>query len=78
MSCINVNAHRVGGVTIGAHRTDGIAAYTHRIGGLTVRTSLICSIGGNYLRVTPTEVQWIDVDLSALYNVITNKAWNVS
>ena len=31
-----------------------------------------------YLNVTPTEVQWIDVDDSKLYNVESNTEWTIT
>ena len=77
MSCINVHAQRVGGISAQAHRIGGISIGSRRLGGINVRTSLICSIGGNYLRVTPTEIQWIDVNCDALYDIETNTMWRM-
>jgi len=76
---INATASWLGGIGCDASRLGGIGMGTSRMGGIRFFTSLICDIGvGSYLRVTPVEMQWIDIDLSVDYNVITNKAWNVS
>jgi len=79
MGCLSFTTKRLGGIDLSASRIGGIGLGTERLCGIRFFTSLICDTGiGSYLRVTPVEMQWIDIDLSVDYNVITNKAWNVS
>jgi len=66
MSCINVSASRV----------SGISADASRVGGISVSVALYCDVGsGNYLRVTPVETQWIDIYTSIQYNIKSNTDW---
>lgn len=44
--------------------------------GITASASILCDIGRlNGIRVIPTEIQWVDVSLSAEYNIITKNDW---
>lgn len=55
-----------------------INAQVRRIGGINVAVSLICAINRDtYVKVTPTEAQWVDIDLSAQFNVQSNTKWEV-
>lgn len=67
-SCISVSARRIDGINLSASRIDGIK----------IRCSLICDVGKDaYLRVTPTEAQWIDVDEVAVFKVRSNENWKI-
>lgn len=49
-----------------------------RIDGIKIRCSLVCDVNRDaYLKVTPSETQWIDVDEVAVYNVKSNTRWNI-
>ena len=68
MGCISINIERQSGIYASAYRKDGINA----------SASLFCETGtGNYLLVTPTETQWVTVEISADYNVSSNTNWNL-
>lgn len=71
MSCISVNASRVG----------GISSCARRIGGIGVGVALVCEVGtGYYLHVTPTEPQtlvWMVPGNDIVYNVATNTSWEI-
>ena len=43
-----------------------------------MRRRLLLDKARPYLNVTPTEVQWIDVDDSKLYNVESNTEWTIT
>lgn len=89
MSCIEVRVSRLGGISAGALRVGGIGARTMRVGGIGVAThrrgginagvSLVCTVGfGRYLRVVPQEAQWINVDMSVDYAVLSNTEWEIT
>ena len=68
MGCINASVSRVGGIN----------ASVSRVGGINVTVSLVCAINKNkYIKVTPVDAQWIDIDTSAIYNVLSNTKWDV-
>lgn len=69
MGCVSVKAKSYGScISVSAKRIDGIK----------IRCSLICDVGKDaYLRVTPTETQWIDVDEVAVFNVKSNTNWRI-
>lgn len=47
-----------------------------KVGNVKLNLLLICRVGkGNYLRVTPSEVQYIWVDNTIDYNVWSNTDW---
>lgn len=49
-----------------------------RIGGINVSVGVVCRVGiKKYLRVTPQDPQWIDVNFSADYNIESNTDWLV-
>lgn len=53
-----------------------ISATVSRIGGISATVSLVCEIDKKkYLLVKPEEVQWIDINTSIDYNVISNLNW---
>lgn len=75
-SCITGSTYRVGGVAASASRMGSVAALASRIGGIKASVTLICAINrGRYLRIVPTETQWVDVSLFATYNVKTSGEW---
>lgn len=68
MGCINASVSRVGGIN----------ASVSRVGGINVTVSLVCAINKNtYIKVTPVDAQWIDIDMSATYNVLSNTKWDI-
>lgn len=68
MVCINAQVRRTGGIN----------ASVSRVGGINVTVSLICAINKNtYVKVAPAEAQWVDIDLSAQFNVQSNTKWDV-
>lgn len=68
MGCINAQVRRIGGIN----------ASVSRVGGINAAVSLICAINKNkYIKVTPVDAQWIDIDMSATYNVLSNTKWEV-
>ena len=68
MGCINASVSRVGGIN----------AAVSRVGGINAAVSLICAINRDtYVKVTPAEAQWIDIDLSAQFNVLSNTKWEI-
>jgi hypothetical protein len=44
---------------------------------LSVRTSIVCSLSEvvDFLRVTPTEIQWITDDMGVFFDVESNVDW---
>ena len=69
MGCINVSVNRLG----------GISATVARSGGINVSVGLVCDVGViRYLHVLPEDIQWITVDTSIDYNVLSNTDWNVT
>ena len=78
MSCINVSASRIGGIGASVSRVEGINATASRVGGIGVTIGLICDVGyGRFLRVIPEEMQWITIDSSIDYSVLSNTDWEV-
>lgn len=68
MGCINAQVRRIGGIN----------ASVSRVGGIKVTVSLLCAINKNkYIKVIPAEAQWIDIDLSAQFNVQSNTKWEI-
>lgn len=68
MGCINAQVRRI----------CGINASVSMVGGINVTVSLICAINKNkYIKVTPVDAQWIDIDMSATYNVLSNTKWEI-
>ena len=68
MGCVNAQVRRIGGIN----------ASVSRVGGINVAVSLICAINKNtYIKVTPVDAQWIDIDMSATYNVLSNTKWDI-
>ena len=68
MGCINAQVRRI----------EGINASVSRVGGIKVTVSLLCAINKNkYIKVTPVDAQWIDIDMSATYNVQSNTKWEI-
>lgn len=56
-----------------------ISARACRVGGIiSASCSLVCSVNSNhYLRVQPSEPLWVDIDLSAQWDVESNTNWNI-
>ena len=78
MGCISATVSRLGGIGVSVSRTGGINASAHSVGGINVTVSLICSINDKaFIKVTPVETQWIDVDFSINYNIKSNTNWNI-
>lgn len=78
MGCINAQVRRIGGINASVSRVGGINASVSRVGGINVTVSLVCAISKNtYVKVTPAEAQWIDIDLSAQFNVQSNTEWEI-
>lgn len=78
MGCINAQARRIGGINASVSRVGGINASVNRVGGINVTVSLVCAINKNsYIKVTPVDAQWIDIDMSATYNVLSNTKWDI-
>ena len=68
MGCINAQVRRIGGIN----------ASVSRVGGIKVTVSLLCAINkSTYIKVTPVDAQWIDIDMSATYNVLSNTKWEI-
>lgn len=76
---IKASAYWLGGISANASRLNGISASASRVGGIiSASCSLVCTINGNlFLRVKPQEAQWIDIDTSAEYQVISNADWQL-
>jgi len=78
MGCINAQVRRIGGINASVSRVGGINASVSRVGGINAAVSLICAISRDtYVKVTPAEAQWIDIDLSARFNVQSNTEWEI-
>lgn len=78
MSCISVQTKRNGGVSVAAVNTGGIFASSSRMGGISVSVGLVCDAGlYKYLLVTPEATQWITVDTSIDYEIISNVVWHI-
>ena len=78
MGCVKATVTRIGGIDADAQWLGGINASAHRVGGINVTVSLICSINEKaFIKVTPIETQWIDVDFSINYNIKSNTNWNI-
>ena len=78
MGCINAQVRRIGGINASVSRVSGINASASRVGGINVAISLICEINkSTYIKVTPVDAQWIDIDMSATYNVLSNTKWEI-
>ncbi len=76
---IGARTMRAGGIGAGACRVGGIGVATHRRGGISAGVSLVCTVGfGRYLRVVPQEAQWINVDMSVDYAVLSNTEWEIT
>ena len=55
-----------------------INASVSRVGGINVTVSIVCAINKDtYIKVTPIDAQWIDIDMSATYNVLSNTKWEI-
>jgi hypothetical protein len=68
MGCINAQIRRIGGIN----------ASVSRVGGINVAVSLVCEINkSTYIKVTPVDAQWIDIDMSATYNILSNTKWEI-
>lgn len=75
---INVKAEGVNLVYASIDRLGGVDMQTKRKGGVSLSIGLICEIDvGKYMRVTPKETQWINVDMSIDYNVFSNVEWEL-
>lgn len=78
MSCISVSTLRIGGIDASISRLGGIGVSMSRKGGISVTVGLVCDVGyGRYLRVIPEETQWITIDSSIDYSVLSNTDWEV-
>jgi len=76
MGCLTVKAFRISGVKANAERKFGMMAKSYRVGGIKANCYLFCEIATDtYLRVKPKVTQWIDIDISAQYHVVSNEAW---
>lgn len=79
MGCISVSVERLGGISASVGRIGGIGVAVARRGGINVSVGLVCDVGvSRYLRVLPEDIQWITVDTSIDYNVLSNTDWNVT
>lgn len=69
MGCICIKAEAFSScIKVSAKRIDGIHA----------RCSLVCDVNRDaYLKVTPAETQWIDVDEVVTYKVRSNQNWKI-
>jgi len=79
MGCISVSVERLGGISASVGRIGGIGVAVARCGGINVSVGLVCDVGViRYLHVLPEDIQWITVDTSIDYNVLSNTDWNVT
>ncbi len=68
-SCLSATIKRIGrGLSVDASRVTNP---------LKVRASIVCSISEvvDFLRVTPTEIQWITDDMGVFFDVESNVDW---
>ena len=75
---VNVKAENMHPIRASIDRLGGVGKKTKRKGGVSLSIGLICEIDvGKYMRVTPKETQWINVDMSIDYNVFSNVEWEL-
>lgn len=80
-SCLSANVERVSkGINANVYNTTSSskAIVTDAIKEhLTVRCSIVCSLAEafSFLRVTPTDVQWITDDMGVFFDVESNVDW---
>lgn len=75
---MTVTATVLGGITVGINSLGHLVASAENIGGMVASASLFCDIvKGVFLRVTPTETQWVTEWESAAYDVRSNVNWIV-
>lgn len=80
-SCLSATISRVGGglsVDIDKATPPFLVSAVDTIKKhLSVRTSIVCSLSEvvDFLRVTPTEIQWITDDMGVFYDVESNVDW---
>lgn len=59
-------------------RLERMAATLARLERVRADVNLVCYVGGIlYLRVSPTELQWVTEEMAAVYSVESNTTWNV-
>lgn len=69
MSCIDIRTKRVGGISVETQRNCGIS----------LSIGLVCEIDvRKYIRVIPEGLQWITIDTSIDYSVLSNTDWNIT
>lgn len=73
-------AERIHALTAAATRWYGLSAVSAgRKDALNISVSLVCSTNDDYyLRVSPTETQWVTEWETALYDVQSNTQWEVN
>ena len=80
MGCLSIRLNRRGGMDASLERIGGILADVSRDGGAEVsaeRYGGICATASRTggMEVRPIDVQWVDVDLSANYDIIYPHDW---
>lgn len=78
MACIEVSLARLERVRAETARLERMSATLARLERVRADVNLVCYVGGIlYLRVSPTELQWVTEEMAAVYSVESNTTWNV-
>lgn len=78
MGCVKVDIRRIGCTRASLARIPSASVSLVAMPVVQASLTPVCSVGGlYYLRVTPSEPQWITPDMPARYQVRSNTRWNV-
>lgn len=73
---LEVGFAKVSGCEVGYAPISGISVEAERHGGLNVEVFFVCKVGTReFIKVTPLEPLWIDVNMDGTYTIRSNTDW---